>query len=97
MKIRHIIGHNILSGITQVSDAYGKQLCFEGNAVEVTDPTPAQLRLQHIAELRKLAARKPESKSAGRVRLTKSEILSLYKRDWNGSAYAYSKPRSITK
>jgi len=88
-------GHTPSGKPILVSDQYGRMLVYQGNAVEVTDPTPAQARAEQIAELRAIANRKTKG-PAKNACLTKSQILALYRgRNFQGAPMAYGKAHII--
>jgi hypothetical protein len=82
------------AGTREVIDEMARQYIAQGIAT-LAPLTPGETKAEAIAELTRIANRKP--KATGNRKLSKSEILALYKRDFNGAPYAYGKTRSIVK
>jgi hypothetical protein len=94
MHVRFITSNGFYQkgDVADLTPGIAEQVIREGRAVQCAKP--GQTKAHLIAELRTIANREPKT-PAGNRRLTKSEILALYKRDFQGKPYAYGRVHTL--
>ena len=94
MFIKQILGHYIASKPVQISDQIGRQMVYEGSAIECAPPAPSTDPKAVAKNLRAMSKWEPKTPATSNTKLSKAQIAKLYHRELS---YTHGKTKSVVR